>query len=165
MAGAGPPPGQTSDAVFITNHVLAGALVGAAWRRRPATAFVIGLVSHVAMDLTPHWGDATLDRDGFYRVARRDGLLGLFVLAALVAASGPARRSVLAGIAGACLLDADKPCEHLLGVRPFPAWLDRFHAAIQTEAPRFAWTEVVAGVLGAGANAAVFRHRGIAGLR
>jgi hypothetical protein len=151
--------------VFITNHVLAGALVGAAWRRRPGVAFAVGFASHVVMDLTPHWGDATLDRDGFYRVARRDGLLGLAVLAALVAAAGPARRAVLAGIAGACLLDADKPCEHLLGVRPFPAWLDRFHAAIQTEAPRFAWTEGAAVVLGAAANAAVFRHRPRTGLR
>ncbi len=151
--------------MFITNHVLAGALVGAACRRRPAAAFALGFASHVLMDLTPHWGDATLDRDGFYRVARRDGLLGLAVFAAVVAAAGPTRRSVLAGVVGACLLDVDKPCEHLLGIRPFPAWLDRFHAAIQTEAPRFVWTEVLAGLLGATADTVVFRRVRARGLR
>jgi len=152
MVGARIVPGQTSDAVFITNHVLAGALVGAAMPRRPVRAFVAGFASHIVMDLLPHWGDPTLDGHGFYRVARRDGILGLAVLAALVAAAPPPRRAVLAGIAGACVLDADKPCEHLLGIRPFPAWLDRFHAAIQTESPRWMGFEVAAGVLGAAAN-------------
>ena len=67
---------QTTEPMFITNHVLAGTIAGSICRRRPAYAFVVGFATHVVMDITPHWGNAELSRDGFYVVARRDGLLG-----------------------------------------------------------------------------------------
>ena len=56
--------------MFITNHVLAGTIAGTALRRRPLLAFGVGFATHVAMDLTPHWGNPTLERDGFYAVAK-----------------------------------------------------------------------------------------------
>jgi hypothetical protein len=41
---------------------------------------------------------------------------------------------VLAGVFGACLPDVDKPARQFFGRSPFPAWMDRAHAAIQPEA-------------------------------
>ena len=41
------------------------------------------------------------------------------------------RLPVLAGMVGAALLDLDKPGVHFVGVSPFPAAVDRFHAEIQ----------------------------------
>jgi hypothetical protein len=38
--------------VFVTNHALAGAAIGALVRR-PVPAFVVGVASHVLMDMTP----------------------------------------------------------------------------------------------------------------
>lgn len=145
--------------MFITNHVLAGALAGSVFRRRPALAFVTGFATHIAMDMTPHWGNPTLDRDGFYAVARRDGLLGLATLALVTVAGVPPRAALVAGIAGAAVLDSDKPAEHFFGVNPFPAWLDRFHMRIQRESPEGLRTEVAAGVALAAACAAVLARR------
>src|ERR1700675_3735019 len=62
------PVGHTTGAMFITNHVLAGTLAGTALRRRPVLAFCVGFATHIAMDMTPHWGNPTLERDGFYAV-------------------------------------------------------------------------------------------------
>lgn len=121
--------------MFITNHALAGAAIGLLAGRRPVAAFAAGVASHVAMDMVLHWGD-DLSWDEFVRVARVDGTLGLGACAALMAAA-PARRraAVAAGIAGACLIDMDKPSRHFLGRSPFPAAVDRFHGRIQNEHP------------------------------
>ena len=110
--------------MFITNHVLAGTLAGTALRRHPVLAFAAGFATHVAMDMTPHWGDPTIGRDGFYAVAKRDGMLGLGVIALVTAAGVPPRAALLAGIAGAAVLDADKPAEFFFGFNPFPAWVE-----------------------------------------
>ncbi|HEX6419156.1 MAG TPA: hypothetical protein VFZ77_11700 [Acidimicrobiales bacterium] len=120
--------------MFITNHALAGAAIGLAGPR-PGTAFAAGVASHVAMDVVLHWGD-DLSWDEFVQVARVDGTVGLAVCAALLVAA-PARRraAVAAGIAGACLIDMDKPGRHFLGRSPFPAAVDRFHGRIQNEHP------------------------------
>ena len=142
--------------MFITNHVLAGTLAGTALRRRPLLAFGVGVATHVAMDLTPHWGNPTLERDGFYAVAKRDGILGLSVIALVTAAGVPPRTVLLSGIAGAAVLDADKPCEYFFGFNPWPRWLDEFHRRIQHESPEGIRTEVVAG-LALTAAAAVVR--------
>ena len=90
--------------MFITNHALAGAAIGAVVRR-PVPAFVTGVVSHVVMDLTLHFGEPDMEWDEFIKLARVDGTIGLAVTAA-VAATAPAsvRRSALAGLAGACLI-------------------------------------------------------------
>jgi hypothetical protein len=131
--------------VLITNHVLAGALIGRA-TRAPASAFALGIVSHLVMDVTPHWGDA--DMTVFLRVARVDGLLGLAMIAAMVATTSPTqRRSVLAGITGACLPDLDKPARHLVGRRAFPVSVERWLADIQHESPRRMPVEFTAGAV------------------
>lgn len=121
--------------MFITNHALAGAAIGLVLRR-PVMAFAAGIASHVAMDLCLHWGDEDLDWDGFVEVARVDGTLGLAVsAAALAAAPCRARPAVAAAIAGACLVDLDKPGRHFFGRSPFPALVDRFHGRIQNQHP------------------------------
>jgi hypothetical protein len=145
--------------MFITNHVLAGTLAGTALRRRPVLAFAAGFATHVAMDMTPHWGNPTLDEDGFFAVAKRDGILGLATLALIAVAGVPPRTALLAGIAGASVLDADKPTEHFFGFNPFPAAVDRFHKAIQRESPEGMRTEVAFGVTLAAACAAVLVSR------
>ena len=134
--------------MFITNHVLAGTIAGTALRRRPVLAFCVGVATHVAMDITPHWGDATLERDGFVAVAKR-----------VTAAGVPPRTALLAGIAGAALLDADKPCEYFFGFNPWPQWLDRFHREIQHESPEGMRTEVAAGIALAALSVAVLARR------
>lgn len=131
--------------MFITNHVLAGTIAGTALRRRPVLAFAVGFATHVAMDMTPHWGNPTIGRDGFLAVAKRDGILGLATLALVTAAGVPPRTALLAGIAGAAVLDADKPSEYFFGFTPFPRALDEFHTRIQRESPEGIRTEVVFG--------------------
>jgi hypothetical protein len=121
--------------VFITNHALAGAAIGLIVRR-PAAALAAGVASHVAMDICLHWGDERVGWEGFVQVAKVDGVLGLGVCAAVLAAAPrPARRSVAAGLAGACIVDMDKPSRHFLGRSPFPAAVDRLHGRIQNERP------------------------------
>lgn len=117
--------------MFITNHVLAGALIGTALR--PAPALAAGFVSHLAMDNLPHWGE---NGPLHLPTARKDGLLGLSAIALCTALTPSANRpAVLAGIVGACLPDTDKIGEHFVGRSPWPAAFDRFHKAIQREAP------------------------------
>jgi hypothetical protein len=53
------------------------------------------------------------------------------------------------------MLDADKPCEFLLGFSPWPGWLDRFHKWIQNESPEGMKTEVATGLGLATISAAV----------
>ena len=146
--------------MFITNHVLAGAIAGSVFRGRPAAAFGLGVATHVVMDMTPHWGNPQLGRDGFYAVAKRDGLLGLATMALVTVAGVPPRRSLLAGMAGAAILDSDKPSEFFFGVNPLPGVVDRVHKRIQRESPEGLRTEVAAGVaLAAGVAASLARAR------
>ena len=145
--------------MFITNHALAGAAIGAVVRR-PVPAFVAGVVSHVVMDLTLHFGERDMEWDEFLKLARVDGTIGLAVTAA-VAATAPAsvRRSALAGLAGACLIDLDKPGRHFFGRSPFPRVVDRFHHRIQNEAPQGGWVEAATAVALLAAVTAAFRYR------
>lgn len=145
--------------MFITNHVLAGTIAGTALRRRPVLAFAAGVATHVAMDMTPHWGDPTLENDGFIKVAKRDGVLGLGVVALVTAAGLPPRTALLAGIAGAALLDADKPCEYFFGFNPWPRWLDEFHRRIQRESLEGIRVEMATGVALAAVSAVVLARR------
>jgi len=119
--------------VFITNHVLGGALIGLA-SPGAATAFGLGVASHVVMDIAPHWGNP--DEGLFLRVAVVDGLVGLATMGYLARLTPRERRTaVVAGMLGACLPDANKPSELFFGCSPFPAAVDRFHVAIQRESP------------------------------
>ena len=121
--------------MLVTNHVLAGALIGNA-SRGPASAFALGVASHFAMDAVPHWGRAGDLRD-LLPVAVTDGLVGLTALLLVTAASPRGRRTrIVAGMLGAAFPDTDKPWELFVGGSPFPAWFDRFHGGIQTESPR-----------------------------
>lgn len=120
--------------MLVTNHVLSGALVGAA-ARRPVPAFVLGVASHFALDAIPHWGRWP-DPRMFLRVAVPDGLAGLAAMAVITATAPPARRlAVLAGMAGAAVPDLDKPSVLWFGRSPWPRAVGRFHARIQDEAP------------------------------
>jgi hypothetical protein len=126
--------------MLITQHVSSGALLGRVLRR-PVPAFLAGLASHYALDALPHWGHPKPPEqrglsEGTLPVAVGDGLIGLGVLAALaVAAPRRHRLPVLAGIAGACLPDLDKPGELFFGRSPFPRRHDVWHTRIQDEAP------------------------------
>jgi hypothetical protein len=132
--------------VLVTNHVLSGALIGAA-TERPAVAFTLGVASHFALDAAPHWGDWGDDKSVFMRVAIRDGLTGLAVMGALTALAQPsARVAVLAGMAGAALPDLDKPSIVFFGRSPFPRIVDKFHTDIQREARHRFPIEVAAGI-------------------
>jgi len=123
--------------MLVTNHVAAGAAIGVLLHRRPGLAFAAGVASHLAMDCLPHWGLPRVpeSHDRFLEVAKKDGLAGLAAIAVL---SGPAtglRAGVLAGIAGATLLDVDKPARHFFDRNPVPAPIQEFHERIQREAP------------------------------
>jgi hypothetical protein len=120
--------------VLITNHVLGGALVGLA-SPGPASAFGLGVLSHVVMDVIPHWGDP--DQEAFLRVAVVDGLVGLTTMALVTRLTPASRRPrVVAGMLGACFPDSDKPSHLFFGRSPFPTVVDDFHRDIQTESPR-----------------------------
>ena len=120
--------------MLITNHVLGGALIGLA-SRGPASAFGLGVVSHIAMDRVPHWGDP--DRQVFLRVAVVDGLVGLATMALVTRLTPSTQRvTVVAGMLGACFPDSDKPSELFFGRSPFPAVVDEFHKVIQRESKK-----------------------------
>lgn len=121
--------------MLVTNHVLFGAVIGAASRRRPVSAFALGVLSHFALDAVPHWGKWS-GRPNFMEVAVTDGLAGLAVMGTVTAlAPRDARAAVLAGMAGAALPDLDKPSVVFFGRSPFPRSVDTFHNRIQDEAP------------------------------
>lgn len=116
--------------MLVTNHVLAGALVGLA-APGPVSAFLGGVASHVALDVVPHWGDRPMDE--VMPIAVADGLTGLAAIAVVWRRTPPGRRvRVLAGMAGASVPDLDKPSRVFFGVSPFPEAVDDFHARIQT---------------------------------
>jgi len=129
--------------VLVTNHVLAGALIGSV-SRGPVSAFLAGVASHVLMDMTPHWGDDQL----FLRVAVVDGLVGATTLVLVNRLTSEARRtSVTAGMLGAAFPDLDKPSELFFGWSPFPAAVDDWHKRLQRESPRRLPQEVVVAAL------------------
>jgi hypothetical protein len=130
--------------MLVTNHVLSGAVIGAA-TRNPWLAFPLGFASHLALDVAPHWG-RWRSHEHFMQVAVRDGLAGLAVMGVATAAAGPRQRvAVLAGMVGAALPDLNKPAKVFFGRSPFPKSFDDFHGRIQDEAPdRFRSHELVA---------------------
>lgn len=123
--------------MFVTNHVLSGALIGRMLARRPVAAFAVGVVSHLALDAVPHWGCDVRQpgaADRFVVVAKRDGVLGLTVMAGVtLAAAKQARPATVAAMAGAALLDLDKPMLYFAGRNPFPMVVRRFHQKVQNE--------------------------------
>lgn len=142
--------------MFVTNHVLSGVLIGRALEGRPCTAFLVGVGSHLALDAVPHWSCDTSTDEGaehFLSVARRDGLMGLAAMAAAaLAVDRKARVSVVAAMAGAALLDLDKPIQHFFGVYPFPRAVRRLHSWVQNESPSGLTNEITFGVAAAMAD-------------
>src|SRR5436305_10050467 len=134
--------------MLVTNHVAAGAAIGALLPRRPALAFAAGVASHLAMDCLPHWGlpREPESHERFLEVAKKDGVAGLAAIAVLSGPAGDRRAGVLAGIAGATLLDVDKPARHFFGRNPVPAPIQGFHERIQREAPHRMRQEVAIAV-------------------
>ena len=143
--------------MLVTNHVLSGAVIGAASRRRPASAFVLGVLSHFALDAVPHWGK--WERHfSFMQVAVTDGLAGLAVMGAMTAlAPRDARLAVLAGMTGAALPDLDKPAIVFFGRSPWPRTVDRIHMRIQHEERHYLKYEVAAAALCLAAAAGLLR--------
>jgi hypothetical protein len=127
--------------MFISNHVLAGAVIGT--QLSPGKALIAGFASHLAMDNVPHWG---VVGDFPLTAAKRDGVIGLTLLSACGILASPERRiSVLAGMLGACLPDTDKLGQHFAGGSPWPEKFDDFHKWLQRESPHRIPHEVVAG--------------------
>jgi hypothetical protein len=145
--------------VFVTNHVLSGVVIGRVLEQRPVTAFVVGVASHLALDMVPHWGcqlRTVPDWQQFLRYAQRDGILGLVTaLGALAAVDRRVRLATLAAIAGATLLDADKPAMYFWRKNPFPRAVRRVHAWAQNESPEGMSNEIVFGVSCALADAVI----------
>lgn len=137
--------------MFVTNHALAGALIGRLLPGRPITAFVIGAGSHLALDAVPHWGCEMWRPGGprkFLEVARRDGVLGLSVMAAAtLLVDRRSRPAVVSAMAGAVLLDLDKPCLHFFGRNPFPTVVQRVHSRVQRESPEAMPKEIFYGLV------------------
>jgi hypothetical protein len=118
--------------MLVTNHVLSGAVIGAA-TRRAVPAFLLGVASHFALDAVPHWRSESLT---LVQVGVPDGLAGLAVMGVMTAIAPRDRRAaVLAGMAGAALPDLNKPSRVFFGRSPFPRAVDRLHGVIQDEAP------------------------------
>ncbi len=137
--------------MFVTNHVLSGVVIGRLFERHPVTAFVVGVGSHLVLDMVPHWGCEQSTAEGrelFLGYAKRDGLLGLLTMVFAAGAVGrPARAATFAAMAGAALLDADKPAKHFLGRNPFPEAVSRIHARVQNQSPQGMKNEFLFGLL------------------
>ena len=144
--------------MLVTNHVLSGAVIGAA-ARRPVSAFALGVVSHFVLDAVPHWGEWRAHGQ-FMRVAVADGLTGLAVMGAMTAiAPADARAAVLAGMMGAALPDLDKPSVIYFGRSPFPRQVNEFHSIIQREEQHRFPHEAAAGLVFLAAAIALLRPR------
>ncbi len=143
--------------MLVTNHVLSGAVIGAVSRSRPASAFLLGVLSHFVLDAAPHWGNWN-GRPKFLHVAVPDGLAGLAVMGTItVLAPREARPAVVAGMAGAALPDLDKPSILWFGRSPWPGLVNRTHMRIQREAPHYLKYELAAAALFAAAAAGLLR--------
>lgn len=154
----------------MTNHVLSGAVIGAAVRR-PVPALVTGIASHFVLDSLPHWGKWDSDLH-FFGVAVADGLAGLgamgVVTRAVLRSPGSGRgtfvASVVLGMAGAALPDMDKPAYIFFRRKLWPDVVNRFHGRIQDEAPnRFVSHELVAAAGFAVSAAALIKRRRVRG--
>ena len=154
--------------MLVTNHVLSGAVIGAAVRR-PLPAFALGVASHFALDAMPHWGKWMSDKH-FLQVAVADGLTGLAAMGVVTRSvlrrppGGPGRlaASVVLGMAGAALPDLDKPAHVIFKRKLWPDAVNRFHSRIQDEAPnRFVSHEVVAAAGFAVSAAALIKWHGV----
>jgi hypothetical protein len=154
--------------MLVTNHVLSGAVIGAAVRR-PLPALALGVASHFVLDSVPHWGEWESEKH-FLRVAVVDGIAGLAAMGVVTRAvlrtpdekRGTLVASVVLGMAGAALPDMDKPAHIFFKRKLWPDVVNRFHSRIQDEAPhRFVSHELVAAAGFALSAAALIKRRGV----
>jgi hypothetical protein len=142
--------------MFVTNHVLSGALIGQLVPDAPLAAFAVGVGSHLVLDAVPHWGCPPRregEPDLFLRAAVRDGLVGAAVMAVVGLSVDRRRRPAsVAAMLGAVLLDLDKPLGYFFGVNPFPEIVNRVHGMVQSESPEGMKNEIAAGAVLASAN-------------
>jgi hypothetical protein len=132
--------------MFITNHVLSGALIGLAAPRRPASVALVAAGSHFVLDSVPHWGNK--DPALFRKVAIVDGLIGLATMRAVMGTVPKGTRvAVFAGMLGAAFPDSDKPALMFFGRSPFPEQVDQFHTRIQRESSHGIRTEIKAALV------------------
>ncbi|MGC8514188.1 MAG: hypothetical protein ACP5P1_14325 [Acidimicrobiales bacterium] len=135
--------------MFVTNHVLAGALIGRALGGHPVASFGVGVISHFLMDSCPHWGmsdEEPFSWEKFYPIARCDGCLGLAAMAVGAGfAPGSSRKAVISGMLGAASVDADKPMLYFFGWNPFPLAVRRLHSRVQRQAPNRMGFEIAVG--------------------
>lgn len=131
--------------MFISNHVLGGALVGVVAKRHPVLALGLGFASHFVMDSNKHWG--TREGSDFMKVAKRDGLLGLSLVAGALWLSDDKVSTSLA-ILGAVGPDLDHPAQHFFNRTIWPEKLTQFHSRIQRnkESPHHINRELFVGV-------------------
>ncbi len=144
--------------MLVTNHVLSGAVIGHLVPHAPL-AFGLGVLSHLALDAVPHWGEPRPIEE-LLHVAVPDGLVGATAMVVVTVTTRPALRArVLAGMAGAAFLDADKPSRLFFGFSPFPRLVDDVHDRVQRESPHRMPQELLVGVVGALAVGALTRWR------
>ena len=149
--------------MFVTNHALSGVLIGQALPDRPVAAFLAGVGSHLLLDACPHWGCDTKVPGGaehFHAIAQRDGLAGLATIALAVrVVDNQSRSATIAAMAGAVLLDMDKPFVHFFRFNPIPRVVQSVHSWVQNEAPERLPHEVAYGLSLAVADAAAIELR------
>lgn len=144
--------------MLVTNHVLSGAVIGYV-ARDPVSSFVAGVLSHLVLDAVPHWGVRRPIHE-LMHIAVPDGLIGASTMAVVTVSAAPRyRMRVLAGMAGAALLDLDKPSTVFFGGSPFPRVVDALHDAVQRESPHRMPQEILVGLVGAAMVAELGRRR------
>lgn len=138
--------------MLATTHLLAGAALGGALKR-PTAAAAAGMLSHLLLDVVPHWGESGPggSPQRWLQVAYRDAAGLVATSAAIAAACPPALRApVAAGAFGGLALDLHQPSMHLLGRSPWPKRVSGFHARIQQgrDAPHRLRAEALIAVAG-----------------
>ena len=117
----------------------------------------------LVLDAIAHWGCNTMTPDGdrrFIGAARVDGILGLGVVGLATAVVGRrSRTATVAAMAGAALLDMDKPAMYFFRVDLLPEIVDRVHRRFQNESEDDLAREFAYGALFAGVDAAAVALR------
>lgn len=131
------------------NHAFTGAVIGVALKN-PALVFPVAFVSHLVLDILPHYGDERflLGTKNFYKLIVADGITLIALVGALLIAFPALRFAILLGAFTALLPDIIWFTKYLTDRKP--DWRDRtdpftkFHARIQWyEKPAGAITEII----------------------
>lgn len=99
--------------MLATNHVLAGIAIGTAIKS-PVFSIPIALLSHIAMDLIPHWGKFP-DRKTYIKVAKTDGVIVLLLFSAILFFYKSNYIPILLAAFAALFFDLDKPFDYFFG--------------------------------------------------